>query len=91
MISVSNSARLVQIFQTMIHSYVAGFDNHYSTAIKNVPDIINPPDIVTFADSGFDINMNNMKTNVPCIITFDGSTYAAWKDVSKSLVMIELG
>lgn len=82
---------LTQIFQTIIQSYVKGFSDGYSTTVKNTQDVINPPHIVTFTDSGFDINMNNMEVDVPCIITFDGSIYSMWKNISKSLVMMELG
>ena len=89
--NVFDPALVVQILQTTLQSYVIGYSKGYNTAVKNMQGIINPPNIVTFTDSGFDINMNNMDVNVPCIVTFDGSTYAMWKDVSKALIMMEIG
>ena len=81
-------SNLVSTIQVMIQSFVVDFSNSYGIATNN---IINPPNIVAFTDSGFNINTNNMQVNVPCIIVFDGSTYAIWKNESESLVMLEIG
>ena len=87
-LSVPNLSNLVSTIQVMIQSFVVDFSNSYGIATNN---IINPPNIVAFTDSGFNINTNNMQVNVPCIIVFDGSTYAIWKNESESLVMLEIG
>ena len=90
MINESAQSQIVQNIEFMLGSFTLGFDKGYKTTVKSVASLTNPPNIVKFTDSGFDINMNNMTVNVPYIIIFEDAKYAMWKNDSAELVMMEL-
>lgn len=80
---------IVQMMKTMAARSVLGSEV-CKVAIKNMGGIANPPNIVQFTDSGFDINMNNMTVNIPYVVEFEDVKYAVWKNDSAELAMVEL-
>ena len=54
----------------------------------NIP--VNPPKIVLFDGDDITIDMNNMESLQPCIISFMDSRYVVWKNQDGALVMEEV-
>ena len=50
----------------------------------------NPPEIVTFGDEEFTLNMNNMDYLMPYLVKFRDSVYLIWKNEDGALVMEEV-
>lgn len=50
----------------------------------------NPPEIVTFGDEEFTLNMNNMEHLTPYLVKFRDSVYLIWKNMDDALVMEEV-
>ena len=48
-----------------------------------------PPNIITYRENGFDINMNNMEYHKPIIIQIP-EEYLIWKNKDDGLVWVEL-
>ncbi len=89
---MSETFQINKIIQsTPLTGFAMSIGEAYKDVIKNATNLTNPPDIVKFTDSGFDINMNNMVISIPYIIVFEDTMYAVWKNDSGQLVMKELG
>ena len=50
----------------------------------------NPPEIVTFGDEEFTLNMNNMDYLMLYLVKFRDSVYLIWKNEDDALVMEEV-
>lgn len=50
----------------------------------------NPPEIVTFGDDEFTLDMNSMEHLMPYLVKFRDSVYLIWKNMDGALVMEEV-